>query len=510
MAICDLKRDNVYALAAVLLLVVAVSVFASVISNSLQPEKEDASKKPFYLGVTYCGSSVNEACQLVDKVKNYTNLFIVQSYYLQTHIDELIQVCDYAVNEGLDLIVYFGAYHAQENTVTSFLCTAESRWGSHFLGLYYNDEPGGKMLDLRLELGNITKYEDGGIKQIDKSIDTSISASDNSASQYKETYFQKTGVISTETTESLHQNNTSKYFDTKTTYQLNGTIQYSIENRTFNSAAAAVYSTALLFYHPDGSVQDENGIYVTDQGDITQFTPYQQLWDSRPIQTYSDASKVYTDGMQKWVDFVKNQSTCKVFTSDYALYWFDYEAGYDTVLAQLGPNENPKQEIALVRGAASMHDKPWGTILTWKNGTDPSSLMSGDEMFENLRLSYQSGAEYAAVFNYSPDNGAGLLQDEHYLAIERFWKEIIRNPDITNNIKMQTALVLPADYGWGMRSVNDTIWGLWQPDDKAAQIWNAIQNHLDSKDGKLDIIYEDSAAQANSRYSNVYYWNNTT
>ena len=130
-----MKRDNVYALAAVLLLVVAVSVFASVISNSLQPGKEDASKKPFYLGVTYCGSSVNEACQLVDKVKNYTNLFIVQSYYLQTHIDELIQVCDYAVNEGLDLIVYFGAYHAQETPLPASYAPrsrggAATSWGS--------------------------------------------------------------------------------------------------------------------------------------------------------------------------------------------------------------------------------------------------------------------------------------------------------------------------------------------------------------------------------------------
>lgn len=101
MAICDLKRDNVYALAAVLLLVVAVSVFASVISNSLQPGKEDASKKPFYLEVTYCGSSVNEACQLVDKVKNYTNLFIVQSYYLQTHIDELNQRYQLPIYRGV-------------------------------------------------------------------------------------------------------------------------------------------------------------------------------------------------------------------------------------------------------------------------------------------------------------------------------------------------------------------------------------------------------------------------
>ncbi len=491
-----MKRNNVFALAAVLLLIFAVSVFAAVVSYSLSGSEGMVPKKPFHLGVTYCGSSVDEACQLVDKVKNYTNLFVVQSYYMQTHIDELNQVCDYAANAGLDLIVYFGAYHAQEDAVTSFLHTAESRLGSRFLGLYYNDEPGGKMLDSHIELGNINKKE-YEMTKVDVSND----------SYRTETAFGYSGEVSVSTSLSQQQGDRQILCTTSSVYHLNGTIFHQEINST-STGGMLTYNMTTLKYHPDGTVQDENGTYVTDKGDITQFTPYRQLWDSRPIQTCTDAADVFTAGLQEDVDFIKNQSKTKVFTSDYALYWFDYEAGYDTVLAQLGPACNPKQEIALVRGAAAMHDKPWGTILTWKNSTDPSSLMSGDEMYENLRLSYQSGADYAAIFNYDPDvNGTGLLQDEHYLAIQRFWNEVVQNPDVTNNVKVQTALVLPADYGWGMRSVNDTVWGLWQPDDKAPQVWNAMQNLLSSKDGKLDIIYEGSAAQANSRYSKVHYWN---
>lgn len=503
-----MKRDNVYALAAVLLIVVVVSIFASVVNNSLQPKK-DGSKKPFYLGVTYCGSSVEEAQALIDRVKNYTSLFVVQSYHLQTHIDELNQVCDYAVNSDLDIIVYFGAYKSQMSSIESFLAPAETRWGSHFLGLYYNDEPGGKMLDLRLELGNVTKYEDGGVKRIDAL--TSTYDKDFLTGGYeKETYFERLGEISVSTTQSLHQKDgASSYTYTTTNYLLNGTIQYLTQNLMQNMTSSSGTQT-VLWYHPDGTVQDENGTYTTDQGNITLFTPYQQLWDTRPFRTYSDAANIYNTGLGEPIGWVRNQSTCKVFTSDYALYWFDYEAGYDTVLAQLGPACNPKQDIALVRGAASMHDKPWGTILTWKNSSNPSSLMSGDEMYENLKVSYESGAEYAIVFNYAPDvNGTGLLQDEHYLAIERFWKEIVQNPEARNDITIEDALVLPADYGWGMRNINDTIWGLWQPDDKAAQIWNNIQNLLSSKDGRLDIIYEDSAAQTNNLYSEVHCWNNT-
>ena len=43
------------------------------------------------------------------------------------------------------------------------------------------------------------------------------------------------------------------------------------------------------------------------------------------------------------------------FTSDYALYWFDYLGGYDTIFAELGSNQSvlrADQAIDLVRGAA--------------------------------------------------------------------------------------------------------------------------------------------------------------
>jgi hypothetical protein len=41
-----------------------------------------------------------------------------------------------------------------------------------------------------------------------------------------------------------------------------------------------------------------------------------------------------------------------VFTSDYALYWFDYKAGFDTVFSEFVWNENRQLTVALSRGAA--------------------------------------------------------------------------------------------------------------------------------------------------------------
>ncbi len=48
----------------------------------------------------------------------------------------------------------------------SFVKEAQAQWGSHFLGIYYDDEPGGKMLDYAVNLyvgdERITKQTVGG------------------------------------------------------------------------------------------------------------------------------------------------------------------------------------------------------------------------------------------------------------------------------------------------------------------------------------------------------------
>ena len=76
----------------------------------------------------------------------------------------LNQICSYAVNSGLNIIVYF-ANGIPTINVPSFIESAQASWGSHFLGIYYDDEPGGKMLDstVNLYINNemITKQQIG-------------------------------------------------------------------------------------------------------------------------------------------------------------------------------------------------------------------------------------------------------------------------------------------------------------------------------------------------------------
>ena len=71
------------------------------------------------------------------------------------------------------------------------------------------------------------------------------------------------------------------------------------------------------------------------------------------------------------------------FTSDYALYWFDYLGGYDVILAQLGWNHTYAQDIALTKGAARLQGKQWGAIVTWKYDKQPY-LDSGENVTNQM------------------------------------------------------------------------------------------------------------------------------
>ncbi len=184
-----MKKRLAAVLAIAIIVVVVVSSFAAVELYDFSAPV--ASKKPFYVGVTYCGNSTLEAEQLIDRVKNYTNLFVLQSGPLMSDLNATEQICDYAVNSGLNIIIYFGT-SGSPFTLDSLLKIAQTRWGNHFLGLYYQDEPGGKMLDTELDLymnnGSVSKNTDGSVS-IGESNDS------QSPSWYTDITFSPSGKI---------------------------------------------------------------------------------------------------------------------------------------------------------------------------------------------------------------------------------------------------------------------------------------------------------------------------
>ena len=128
-------------------------------------------------------------------------------------------------------------------------------------------------------------------------------------------------------------------------------------------------------------------------------------------------------------------------------------------------------------------------------------------------MSYECGAEYVVIFNYPtyPEgNDYGIMTDEHFDALERFWNNIVENPEVIHgSVKAEAALVLPRNYGWGMRDPQDKIWAFWGPDEKSQQIWTLSRQLLAQYVYSLDIVYEDPAFPVKGKYPQIYYWNHT-
>ena len=71
-------------------------------------------------------------------------------------------------------------------------------------------------------------------------------------------------------------------------------------------------------------------------------------------------------------------------------------------------------------------------------------------------------------------------------------------------------MVLPKNFGWGLRNPNDTMWGFWLTDNRTNQVAIVTAMCIYYYGVNLDIVYEDSAYPiTNVAYQKVYYWNAT-
>jgi hypothetical protein len=338
-----------------------------------------------YFGVTFSSTTTAEAKLLIDRVKYYTNLLVVQSGPVSKNESILSEICDYATNAGLNIIVYFGKF--DYSWQLPWVDNARQRWGNQFLGVYHYDEPAGSLLDTA---------------------------------------------------------NASSYV------RLNSPENYD----------------------------DMANLFIDN-------------WKTMP-------------GLHSLKTRAIPPTT---FTSDYALYWFDYLVGYDVVFAQVGLNHSLVQDIALVRGAAKVQNKSWGIIVTWTYDKQPY-IEDENKLYQDMLSAYENGAKYIVVFNYPKINDYGVLKQQHFEALEKFGRKIQTDQN-QQVISAEAVLVLPKNYGWGMRNPNDTIWGLWSADEKSPQIWNATRTLLNRYGSHLDIVYDDPTFSVEDKYSEIYYCNFT-
>lgn len=163
-----------------------------------------------------------------------------------------------------------------------------------------------------------------------------------------------------------------------------------------------------------------------------------------------------------------------------------------------------------------MQNKAWGTIITWTYDERPYIIDDKESIYEQLLMSYEAGATYVVIFNYPQIAGnlyGGILTDNHFEALESFWNNIVTEPNqesIPDYSQAEAVLVLPPNYGWGMRHENDRIWGMWGPDERSPQIWEISRQLLSQYYLNLDIIFEDPKFPVAGKYQKIYYWNQTS
>lgn len=384
-------------IAATLGLIAVVFLSLFVVSEPLSRPVAPASGSipQFFVGVENGWNSNFSDCKsLVDKVKGYTNLLVLSSPSITADEATLNATCDYAYHAGMYLLVYFSmqnysdvypGINSSQFRPYQWMMDAKQRYGDHFLGVYFDDEPGGHQLDSNtIALGSAENYT-------------------SAADSFVET-----------TQNRMH------------------TLSYY--SKQFNSL---------------------------------------------------------------------------LFTSDYGLYWFDYKAGYDVVLAQFGWNNSRALQVALARGAATVQGKQWGIMVTWTYD-EPPYLESATQLYNDLVLAYNSGAKYAIVYDASKGYQNSTLTQDDFGALKNFWN-YMQASSSKGSEKADTALVLPSDYGFGLRNGNDSVWGFKNADNSSQQLYAQVNTLLGKYGSSLDVVYGDQqfTDAINNSYRSLTYWQPT-
>jgi hypothetical protein len=393
-----LNRKILILFASTLILLIALSLF--IVLNAFSDQTQ-IKVRPFYVGVEYAYGNnqtsevqISQIQALVNKVKDYTNLFVMGDVSLTFNQTALYQACDFIYNNSkLNFIILFTGGNYYTYNIVQWMFEAKDRYGDRLLEIYKYDEPGGNQID-------------------------------NTQSQ--------------------------------------------LINKTVIS--------------PDAS--------------------------------YSAIADNYVGNLSYMVNFYRNLGHVNLSTSDYGLFWFDYNSNYTSIYAEFVGNESRERIIALDRGAAQAFNRDWGAIIDWKYNHSPY-LESGDELYADLSLAYSAGAKYGIVFSYPVypvNNQYGTLQDEHFEALQKFWKAVQDNPTSLAVAKAEVAYIVPKDYGFGFRRAADTIWGLKPPDELSLKIYNDTNIILPNRYGsRFDILYNEPELISSllKNYTIVYYWNQT-
>jgi hypothetical protein len=94
------KKVNEYLAPAVLVAVMLISTFTV---YQMYPFEAEAKADPnVNVGIAFCGNTTAEAKLLIDRTKDYTNLFVLDSGggLISQNRTQIEEICDYAVSQA--------------------------------------------------------------------------------------------------------------------------------------------------------------------------------------------------------------------------------------------------------------------------------------------------------------------------------------------------------------------------------------------------------------------------
>ena len=100
-----MKKAHILSLILIVILIVATISLLVSYSQSSNPKKN-----PVYVGVAFCGNTTDQAKLLIDRVKSYTNLFILDCGInpISDNLTAAREICDYAINCWIYIYSEFG------------------------------------------------------------------------------------------------------------------------------------------------------------------------------------------------------------------------------------------------------------------------------------------------------------------------------------------------------------------------------------------------------------------